>query len=69
MEKYAIGLDGFVEYNRKYTLENAIACWKKTITNRWLYQHDVSIYEVDDNNKIIRRLSHEEIIKEEDPTT
>ena len=64
-KKYVVGRDGFIEYERPLSLEDAILWWNKTIRNRWLYQYDVSVYETDENNKIVRRLSYDEVNREE----
>jgi len=62
-KKYVIGCDGFIQYEDKLNLEDAIVRWNNTIRNSLLYQYDVSVYEVDDNDKILRRLSFEEVYR------
>lgn len=64
-KKYVVSRDGFIEYERPLSLEDAILWWNRTIRNRWLYQYDVSVYETDENNKIVRRLSYDEVNREE----
>lgn len=50
MEKrFAIAYDGFVQRERPYTLEEAKAVWTKDIKNRWLYEYDCSVYELNED--------------------
>lgn len=58
---FAIAHDGFVQNARYATVEEARVQWKKDILNRWLFQYDCSIYELDSNGKIVRVVGYEEL--------
>lgn len=60
-KKFVFGRDGFIEYERPMTLSDAAVVWDRTIKNRWLYEYDCSVYELDENNLIKRRVSYEEL--------
>ena len=60
-KKFVIGRDGFIEYERPYTLEKAARVWNDTIKNKYLYQYDVSVYELNENNTIKRRVDFQEL--------
>ena len=61
MKKFVISCDGFVRYERPMTFEEAKVDYWNTIRNRYLYEYDVSIYELDQDGKISRRVSFEEL--------
>ena len=58
---FAIAHDGFVQNTRYTTLEEARIRWKKDILNRWLFQYDCSVYELDEHGKIVRVVGYEEL--------
>jgi len=50
MEKrFAMSYDGFVQRERPYTFEEAKARWQKDILNRFLYEYDCSVYELNED--------------------
>jgi hypothetical protein len=48
-ERFAIAYDGFVRSEQRYTFEEAKAKWQKDILNRWLFQYDCSVYELNED--------------------
>lgn len=64
MNKFVIAFDGFIQDYRLYdTISEAKETWEKNIKNSLLYQYDCSVYEIDENKNIIRRMSYEELTK------
>jgi hypothetical protein len=61
MNKFVVGRDGFIDFDYPLTFEEAKERWDKTITNTLLYQYDVSVYEIDEAKKIVRRVSYQEL--------
>ena len=62
MEKrFAIAYDGFVQRERPYTLEEAKSAWAKDIKNRFLYEYDCSVYELNEDGSPKRVLSYDEV--------
>ena len=61
MNTFVIGYDGFLQREYPYTFEQAKARWQKDVKNRWLYEYDCSVYEVDETGKIVRNVSYEEL--------
>lgn len=62
MEKrFAIAFDGFVQSERLYTLEEAKVVWNRDIKNRLLYEYDCSVYELDDNKKVVKIVPYEDL--------
>lgn len=62
MEKrFAIAYDGFVQRERPYTLEEAKIRWQKDIKNRWLYQYDCSVYELNEDSSIKGAVPYENL--------
>ena len=60
--KFAIVFDGFIQDYRLYdSLDEARVVWQRDIGNRFLYQYDCSVYEVDENKKFVRVVSYEEL--------
>ncbi len=53
---FAVAYDGFVQYGRYATVEEARVRWEKDIKNKWLYEYDCSVYELDENEKIVRKV-------------
>lgn len=58
---FAIAFDGFVQTARYDTLEEAKIQWQKDIKNRWLYEYDCSVYEMDANDKPFRVVGYEQL--------
>jgi hypothetical protein len=58
---FAIAHDGFVQTARYATIEEAKIQWKKDVQNRWLYEYDCSVYEVDEKGWAKRVVPYEEI--------
>lgn len=64
MNKFVIAFDGFIQDYRLYdTISQAKETWEKNIKNSLLYQYDCSVYEIDENKNIVRRVSYEELTK------
>lgn len=62
MEKrFAIAYDGFVQRERPYTFEEVKAVWQKDVKNKWLYEYDCSVYELNEDGSVKRVVSYEEI--------
>lgn len=62
MEKrFAIAYDGFVQCERPYTFEEAKARWQKDILNRWLFQYDCSVYELNEDGSTKGRVPYEKL--------
>ena len=62
MNKFVIAFDGFIQDYRLYdTISEAKETWEKNIKNSLLYQYDCSVYEIDENKNILRRVSYEEL--------
>ena len=62
MNKFVLVCDGFVRDYRYYdTVSEAKEVWRETVRNKYLYQYDVAIHEVDENKQFVRRLSYEEV--------
>jgi hypothetical protein len=60
--KFAIVFDGFIQDYRLYdSLDEARVVWQRDIGNRFLYQYDCSVYEVDENKKCVRVISDVEL--------
>ena len=60
--KFAIAFDGFIQDYRLYdTLAEIKPIWEKDISNRFLYDYDCSVYEVDEHKKFVRIVSYEEL--------
>lgn len=50
MEKrFAIAYDGFVRREHTYTFKEAKAAWQRDILNRWLFEYDCSVYELNED--------------------
>lgn len=58
---FAIAYDGFVQNARYSTFEEARAQWAKDIKNKWLYEYDCSVYELDENGSTKRVVGYEEL--------
>jgi hypothetical protein len=58
---FAIAHDGFVQSARYATLKEAESQWKKDIQNRWLYEYDCSVYEVDEKGLAKRVVGYDEL--------
>ncbi len=64
MNKFVIAFDGFIQDYRLYdTISEAKETWEKNIKNSLLYQYDCSVYEIDENKNMVRRVSYEELTK------
>lgn len=62
MEKrFAIAYDGFVQSQSMMTFEEAKVDWSQKIKNTFLYEYDCSVYELDENKKIVRVVPYEEL--------
>ena len=62
MNKFVIAFDGFIQDYRLYdTISEAKETWEKNIKNSLLYQYDCSVYEIDENKNMVRRVSYEEL--------
>lgn len=62
MNKFVIAFDGFIQDYRLYdTISEAKETWEKNIKNSLLYQYDCSVYEIDENKNVIRRVSYAEL--------
>lgn len=60
--KFAIAFDGFIQDYRLYdTVAEAKVTWDRDIRNRFLFQYDCSVYEVDENKKFVRIVPLEEL--------
>jgi len=51
---FAIAYDGFVQSARYSTIEEASVRYEKDVKNRFLYEYDCGIAEVDENGKFVR---------------
>lgn len=51
---FAIAYDGFVQSARYSTIEDASERYRKDVKNRFLYEYDCGIAEVDENGKFLR---------------
>lgn len=58
---FAIAHDGFVQDRRYETIEEAKQVWKRDIQNRWLYEYDCSVYELNEDGTSKRVVSYEEL--------
>ena len=58
---FAIAHDGFVQTARYSTIEEAKIQWQKDIKNRWLYEYDCSVYELDEKGWAKRVVAYEEL--------
>lgn len=64
MEKrFAIAYDGFVQREYPYTFEEAKDRWQKDLTNRYLYEYDCSVYELNDDGSIKGVVPYENLRK------
>lgn len=64
MNKFVIAFDGFIQDYRLYdTISEAKETWEKNIKNSLLYEYDCSVYEIDENKNMVRRVSYEELTK------
>jgi hypothetical protein len=64
MNKFVIAFDGFIQDYRLYdTISEAKETWEKNIKNSLLYQYDCSVYEIDENKNMVRRVSYQELTK------
>ena len=62
MNKFVIAFDGFIQDYRLYdTISEAKETWEKNIKNSLLYQYDCSVYEIDENKNMVRRVSYAEL--------
>jgi len=60
-KKFAIVYDGFIQRERPYTFEQAKEHWKKDIQNRWLYEYDCSVYELNEDGSVNRNVPYQEL--------
>jgi hypothetical protein len=60
-KRFVIGYDGFLRREAMQTFEQAKASWLKDIQNRFLYEYDCSVYELNEDGSINRRVSYEEL--------
>jgi hypothetical protein len=60
---FAIAHDGFVQNGRYDTIEEARIQWEKDIKNKWLYEYDCSVYELDEKGWAKRVVGYEELKK------
>jgi hypothetical protein len=51
---FAIAYDGFIQPSRYSTVEEASMQYRKDVKNRWLYEYQCNIVEVDANGKWLR---------------
>lgn len=58
---FAIAFDGFVQTARYATVEEAKIQWQKDIKNKWLYEYDCSVYELDENGRAKRVVDYNEL--------
>ena len=59
---YALRYDGFVQDHIIYhSLEEAKATYRTNVKNRFLYEYDCAVVELDSNNKVVRVVSFEEL--------
>ncbi len=62
MNKFVLVCDGFVRDYKFYdTIDEAKVARMEIVKNKYLYQYDVAVHEVDENKKFVRRLSYEEV--------
>ena len=60
-ERFAIAYDGFVRTEQRYTFEEAKSKWQKDILNRWLFEYDCSVYELNEDGSVKRVVPYAEI--------
>ena len=60
-ERFAIAYDGFVRTEQRYTFEEAKSRWQKDILNRWLFEYDCSVYELNEDGSVKRVVPYAEI--------
>jgi len=60
---FAIAHDGFVQNGRYSTIDEARIQWEKDIKNKWLYEYDCSVYELDEKGWAKRVVGYEELKK------
>jgi hypothetical protein len=58
---FAIAFDGFIQTARYATVEEAKIQWKKDIKNKWLYEYDCSVYELDEKGWAKRVIGYDEL--------
>jgi hypothetical protein len=64
MEKrFAIAFDGFVQRERLYTFEEAKVVWNRDILNRYLYEYDCSVYEMNEDGSVNGVVPYEQVRK------
>lgn len=61
MNHYVLGFDGFLQRERPLSFDEARKQWQQAIKNRYLYQYDCSVYEVDAQGNIQRNVPYEEL--------
>ena len=59
--RFAISYDGFIQRERPYTFEQAKENWKRDIQNRYLYEYDCSVYELNEDGSVNRHVSYKEL--------
>lgn len=63
MEKmFAIGYDGFVRTESKATFQEIVKRYFEHVKRKSLYQYDCSVYELNEDNSIKRRVDYSEIV-------
>lgn len=60
-KKYIISFDGFLQRERRYTFSEIVEIWKDSVKNKWLYQYDCSVYEMNDDDTVNRRVEYHEL--------
>lgn len=62
MEKrFVMAFDGFVQREYKHTFAEIVKIFSRDVRNFMLYQYDCSVYELNDDDTIKRRVPDEEL--------
>jgi hypothetical protein len=59
--KYALRFDGFIQSAVYHTIEDAKIAYRSAVKNKFLYEYDCAVVQIDDSRKVIRVLSFEEL--------
>lgn len=51
---FSVAYDGFIQSARYSNIEDASERYRKDVKNRFLYEYDCGIAEVDENGKFLR---------------
>lgn len=61
-KKFVLSFDGFMKRECPYTLEEAKVAWNSSIQNRYLYEYDCSVYELNPDGSVNRRVPASEFV-------